>query len=176
MDRSNLQDTESARTETLFSLSYTEQLCCPQAHLFFFGVQLEALIQGTAMLLQMLLLLVPHTLRILHHFLLDAAKQTVVHRDSYQQCLLSLFCCMIVFTVCKWLGVYVCCTQTLSVCVLGSKQIGKWDSEIYRGWQTVCDLTLFTAYMLIWCLPFFSLVIPLNDKFYMRRSSRATEL
>lgn len=44
--------------------------------LFFFGVQLEALVQGAAMLLQVLLLLIPHALRIFHHLLLDAAKQT----------------------------------------------------------------------------------------------------
>lgn len=45
-------------------------------YLFFFGVQLEALVQGAAMLLQVLLLLTPHALGIFHHFLLDAAKQT----------------------------------------------------------------------------------------------------
>ena len=43
-------------------------------HLFLFGVQLEALIQSAAVLLQMLLLLVPHTLCILHYLLLDTAK------------------------------------------------------------------------------------------------------
>lgn len=46
------------------------------SHLFFFGVQLEALVQGAAMLLQMLLLLIPHTLCIFHHLFLDAAKET----------------------------------------------------------------------------------------------------
>lgn len=45
-------------------------------YLFFFGIQLEALVQGAAMLLQVLLLLIPHALRIFHHLLLDAAKQT----------------------------------------------------------------------------------------------------
>lgn len=44
-------------------------------HLFFFGVQLEALVQGAAMLLQMLLLLIPHALCIFHHLFLDAAKE-----------------------------------------------------------------------------------------------------
>lgn len=52
------------------------------SHLFFFGIQLEALVQGTAMLLQVLLLLIPHALCIFHHLFLDAAKQTA---DKHKQ-------------------------------------------------------------------------------------------
>lgn len=52
----------------------TKAYCIPLTYLFFFGVQLKALIQGTAMLLKVLLLLVPHALCIFHYFLLDAAK------------------------------------------------------------------------------------------------------
>lgn len=45
-------------------------------YLLFFGIQLEALVQRAAVLLQVLLLLIPHALRVFHHLLLDAAKQT----------------------------------------------------------------------------------------------------
>lgn len=45
------------------------------AHLLLFGIELEALVQGAAVLLEMLLLLIPNALSVLHHFLLDAAKQ-----------------------------------------------------------------------------------------------------
>lgn len=44
-------------------------------YLLLFGVELEALIQRAAVLLAMLLLLIPHALCILHHLLLDVAKQ-----------------------------------------------------------------------------------------------------
>lgn len=50
-------------------------------HLFFFGIELEALVQGTAVLLQVLLLLIPHALGIFHHFFPDAAEQTADKRS-----------------------------------------------------------------------------------------------
>lgn len=49
--------------------------CCLTEYLLLFGVELEALIQCAAVLLDVLLLLIPHALRILHHLLLDVAKQ-----------------------------------------------------------------------------------------------------
>ena len=51
-------------------------------HLFLFGVQLEALVQSAVVLLQMLLLLVPHALCVLHYLLLDTAKQTDTHTHT----------------------------------------------------------------------------------------------
>lgn len=44
-------------------------------YLFLFGVELEAFIQCAAVLLDMLLLLTPHTVSVLHHLLLDVPKQ-----------------------------------------------------------------------------------------------------
>lgn len=53
-------------------------------YLFLFGVELETLIQGAAVLLDMLLLLIPHALCILHHLLLNVPKQAAApgHKDA----------------------------------------------------------------------------------------------
>lgn len=45
-------------------------------YLFFFGVQLKALVQGAAVLLNVVLLLSTNAFRVLHHLLLDITKQT----------------------------------------------------------------------------------------------------
>lgn len=45
-----------------------------QIYLFLLGVELEAFIQGTAVLLLMELLLQPNTFSIFNHFFLDVAK------------------------------------------------------------------------------------------------------
>lgn len=44
-------------------------------HLLLFGVKIETLIQGAAVLMDVLLL-IPHILCILHHLLLNVTKQT----------------------------------------------------------------------------------------------------
>ena len=51
-------------------------------HLLLFGVELEALVQGAAVLLHMLLLLVPHALCVSHHLLLDVPKQAEVQNRN----------------------------------------------------------------------------------------------
>lgn len=44
-------------------------------YLLLFGVELEALVQSAAVLLDMLLMLIPHTLCVLHHLLVNITKQ-----------------------------------------------------------------------------------------------------
>lgn len=51
------------------------------SYLFFFSVELEALIQGAAVLLNVVLLLSTNTFRVLHHLLLDVTKQAA-HRHT----------------------------------------------------------------------------------------------
>lgn len=60
----------------LFNREEVEVVYCHLSHLFFFGIKLEAFVQGAVVLLQVLLLLAPHTLCVFHHLLMDAAKQT----------------------------------------------------------------------------------------------------
>lgn len=45
------------------------------SNLFLFGVELEALVQGAAVLLDVLLLQTPHALGVLHHLLVDVTEQ-----------------------------------------------------------------------------------------------------
>lgn len=51
-------------------------VCFCVVYLFFFGVQLKALIQGATVLLNVVLLLSTDAFRVLHHLLLDITKQT----------------------------------------------------------------------------------------------------
>lgn len=53
-------------------------------YLLLFGVELEALIQCAAVVLDMLLLLIPHALSVLHHLLLDVPKQAAGPRQKTQ--------------------------------------------------------------------------------------------
>lgn len=64
------------KCRVLFNRVEAEVVYCHLSHLFFFGIKLEAFVQGAIVLLQVLLLLAPHTLCVFHHLLMDAAKQT----------------------------------------------------------------------------------------------------
>ncbi len=55
-------------------------MCFCVSYLFFFGVELKALVQGAAVLLNMVLLST-NTFRVLHHLLLDVTKQAA-HRHA----------------------------------------------------------------------------------------------
>lgn len=54
-------------------------------HLLLFCVELEALVQRAAVLLEMLLLLTAHALCIRHHLVLDAAKEAAGHRQTAER-------------------------------------------------------------------------------------------
>lgn len=51
-----------------------QQLCHFTCYLLLFGVELEALVQCAAVVLDMLLLLISHALCVLHYLLLDVPK------------------------------------------------------------------------------------------------------
>lgn len=60
-----------------------QQLTCHlTGYLLLFGVELEALVQCAAVVLDMLLLLIPHALCVLYHLLLDVAKQAAGPRQG----------------------------------------------------------------------------------------------
>lgn len=61
-----------------------QQLTCHlPGYLLLFGVELEALVQCAAVVLDMLLLLlIPHALCVLHHLLLDVAEQAAGPRQG----------------------------------------------------------------------------------------------
>ncbi len=56
-------------------------MCFCVSYLFFFGVELKALIQGAAVLLNVVLLLSTNAFWVLHHLLLDVTKQAA-HRHT----------------------------------------------------------------------------------------------
>lgn len=67
-------------------------MCFCVSYLFFFGVELKALIQGAAVLLNVVLLLSTNTFRVLHHLLLDVTKQTAHrHRVTPDYWTITLF-------------------------------------------------------------------------------------
>lgn len=63
-------------------MSRQQLICHLTGYLLLFGVELEALVQCAAVVLDMLLLLIPHALCVLHHLLLDVAKQAAGPRQG----------------------------------------------------------------------------------------------
>lgn len=116
------------------------------------------------MLLQVLLLLVSHTLCILHHLLLDAAKKTEGHTEGYYY-----FPCRSswrfgslhwIIVLCDAQDQIPSCRWALRVLCYRLYMCGRhWRSNIHAH-----------------CLPFFSLVVPLDDKLHVWRPPTATEL
>lgn len=142
---------------------FTRHFCCLPSHLLFFGIKLEALVKGATVLLQVLLLLVPDAVCVLHHLLLDAAKQTEANISNQWQNFVYAFRCK---TGLAWF-----------LTVLG----GEGDTLDHRHLIKLWVCVSLVSRVLFWknkpaqCLPFLGSVFPLDNKLHMRWSPWATE-